>query len=118
MYRPIVTMIAAALMLSTGGRAMAADKTPPQSVEKILLENEKVRVVETHFKPGAVNKMQDRSPRVVYYFTDAHFTITTPDGKTTQRDTKAGSAAWRAQDTTEVTNTGKEDVRLIVTYLK
>jgi beta-alanine degradation protein BauB len=118
MYRLIAAVIAAASVLSAGGGAMAADQTPAQAVEKVLLENEKVRVLDIRFEPGAVSKMQDRSPRVVYYFTDAHFTITTPDGKTTQRDTKAGSAAWRAQDTTEVTNTGKEDVRLVVTYLK
>lgn len=118
MSRVLVTMIAAAVMLSTSGRAMAADQAPAQSVEKTLLENEKVRVVEVTFKPGAVDKMKDRSPRVVYYLTDAHFTVTTPDGKTTQRETKAGSAAWRAQETIEVTNTGKDDVRINVTYLK
>jgi hypothetical protein len=111
-------MIAAALMLSTAGRAMPADVPPIPSVEKVLLENERVRVLDVSFRPGAVDKMKDRLPRVVYYVTDAHFTVTFADGKTVQRDTKAGAAAWRAQDTTEVTNTGKEEVRLIVTYLK
>jgi hypothetical protein len=118
MHRSIVTMIAAAVMLSTGGRAMAAGKAPVQSVEKVLLENEKVRVVEVSFKPGAVDGMKDRSARVVYYLTDTHFTVTTPDGKSMQRDQKAGAAAWRAAETTEVTNSGKEDARLTVTYLK
>ena len=118
MYRPIATLIVAALMLSSGSRALAADKTAPQVVDKTLLENEKVRVVEVRFKPGAVSKMQDRSSRAVYYVTDAHFKITMPDGKTVERSLKAGSAAWRDQDTTEVTNTGKNEARLIVTYLK
>jgi hypothetical protein len=118
MSRATVTMIAAALMLSTAGLATAAGVPPPSSVEKVLLENEKVRVVEVSFKPGAVDKMQDRLPRVVHYLTDTHFTVTFADGKSVQRDNVAGSAAWRAGDRTEVTNTGREEARLTVTYLK
>jgi hypothetical protein len=118
MSRATVMMIAAALMLSTAGSAMAADVSPPSSVEKVLLENEKVRVVDVTFKPGAVDKMKDRLPRVVHYLTDTHFMVTFADGKSVQRDSTAGSAAWRAQDRTEVTNTGKEEARLTVTYLK
>jgi beta-alanine degradation protein BauB len=118
MYRPIATVIAAAWMMAAGGKAVAADKTPPPAVLKVLLENEKVQVVEAQFKPGAVNKMQDRLPRVVYYVTDAHFKVSSPDGKTVERHLKAGSVAWRPQDTTEVVNAGKKDVRLIITYLK
>jgi hypothetical protein len=118
MSRTTVTMVAAALMLSTAGSAMAADVPPPSSVEKVLLENEKVRVVDVTFGPGAVDNKKDRLPRVVRYLTDAHFTVTFADGKSVQRDSMAGSAAWRAADRTEVTNTGKEDARLTVTYLK
>lgn len=118
MSRATVTMIAAALMLSTAGSAMAADVPPPSSVEKVLLENERVRVLDVTFKPGAVDKMQDRLARVVRYLTDAHFTVTFADGKSVQRDSMAGTAAWRAPDRTEVTNVGKEEVRLTVTYLK
>jgi hypothetical protein len=111
-------IVAAAVMMSTGGNALAAAEAPLQSVEKVLLEDDKVRVVEVYFKPGAVDAMKDRSPRVVYYFTDAHFTISMPAGKTAQRDTRAGSAAWRVQGTNEVTNAGGKAVRLTVTYLK
>ena len=117
MSRTIAAMVFAALMLSSAGSALAAEAAT-LSEEKVLLENDRVKVVEVSFKPGAVDKMKDRSARVVYYFTDAHFVVTTPDGKTMQRDTKAGNAAWRAQDTTEVTNVGKEGVKLNVTYLK
>jgi beta-alanine degradation protein BauB len=118
MYRPVAIAIAMVFVLSTAGRAVAADKTRPEAVTKILLENEKVKVVEVRFKPGAVNKMEARSPRVVYYFTDAHFKITTSDGKTIERNAKAGSAAWRDQETSEVMNAGKKEVRLVATYLK
>jgi hypothetical protein len=118
MFRLIATTIVAALMLSTTGNAVAGDRAAPQAVEKVLLENDKVQVLEIYFKPGAVHKMREREPRVVYYITDAHFTVTAPGGTSTARSQQAGTAAWRGKETIEVTNTGKEDVRIVVTYLK
>jgi beta-alanine degradation protein BauB len=114
MYRPIALAIASALMLMTGARALSQDKTPPPAATKVLLDNEKMKVVEVRYKPGAVNKMQARPPRAIYYFTDSREKITTADGKTMERNLKAGEAVWRDQETTEVTNGGKKDVRLIV----
>jgi beta-alanine degradation protein BauB len=118
MQKLIALAIASTLMLVVAGRAAAQDKTPKPADVKGLLDNEKVKVAEVRFKPGAVSKMQERGPRVIYYFTATHLKIATSDGKAAERHFKAGEVAWRDKETTEATNIGKNEARFLVVFVK
>jgi len=77
-----------------------------RAVTKVLLENDKVRVTETTFQPGDVSK-GPRKDRTNYIVTNGTLERTTPEGKTTRYERKAGTAAWLPGDNDTVRNVGK-----------
>ena len=66
-----------------------AEQSKGHSVTKVLLENEKYRVVETRSKPGQKNEMKARADRVIYSFNAGKSRIHYPDGKTEDVEFKA-----------------------------
>src|SRR3954469_22887582 len=60
-----------------GDKAASSD----QRGVKVLFENDRVRVTETSYKPGAESGMVERSDRVVRALTDGTLEKTTQDGK-------------------------------------
>jgi mannose-6-phosphate isomerase class I len=72
---------------------------------KVLLENDKVRVTESTFKPGAVSRT-DRKARVNYFITDGKLQRTNKEGKTTAYERKKGTAMWLEADSDVVKNVG------------
>src|SRR5262249_4762987 len=61
---------------------------------KVLFENERVRVVRIHFPPGEEGPIVDKRPRVIILLSDTHAQVRTPDGKVSPRDSQAGSVQW------------------------
>jgi len=62
---------------------------------KLLLENEKVRVMEMKLKPGEKSHMHNHpSDHVVYVFNNAKFKLSFPDGNSNEFELKAGQALW------------------------
>jgi quercetin dioxygenase-like cupin family protein len=85
---------------------------------KVLLENDKVRVTQSTFKPGAVSR-NDRKARVNYVVTDGKLQRTSKDGKTTTYERKAGTAVWLEADSDVVKNVGNKDYVVVgVVYKK
>ncbi len=87
--------------------------------EKVLLENEWVRVV--YVKDGPGNKRPDHSHRdtLVYPLTDFQVRVTRPGDKPTDIDVRAGQAAWFANVTHSEENIGKTaGERLIIDIKK
>jgi quercetin dioxygenase-like cupin family protein len=77
-------------------------------VTEVLLENDKVRVTRSTFKPGAVSRA-DRKARANYFLTDGKLTRTDKAGKTTAYERKAGTALWLEADSDVVKNVGNKD---------
>jgi hypothetical protein len=121
MYRSIGTCtkiagVVLTCMLVTGSPALAQDKAKsaaPQVVTKVLLENDKVRVYESRFKPGAESASRERKPRVSYAVKGGTLLRTYPDGKTVKSERKTGAAEWLDRDTYAVKNIGKTEVVLV-----
>lgn len=93
-------------------------KAKERAPAPVLFENEKVRVVETRTKPGERNAMQDRSDRVVYHFNAGKTKIHYADGKTEEREYKAGSVEFRKRDKASSENVGKAEAHNLVINLK
>ncbi len=109
-----------ALGLMATAPAQAQDKAKDkggekQAVTKVLLENDKVRVTETTFAPGAINR-SDRKDRTNYIVKGSTLERTTPEGKKTTYQRKAGEAYYLKADSDTVRNIGKTPF-VVVTVL-
>ncbi len=89
------------------------------SAYQLLLENDKVRVMEVRLKPGQKAPMHDHpSPHVVYVKTDSRLKLTFPDGKDNVIDLKAGQSLWLDAGPHEAENVGKTDFDNLVVEVK
>jgi len=100
----------------------AQDKAKDQgkeraSVTKVLLENDKVRVAQSTFKPGDVSRA-DRRARANYVVKGGTLERTSKDGKKTVVERKAGTAVWLEADSDVVKNIGKTTFVVISVQIK
>ena len=102
--------------------AMAEEKAKPAAKEvttKVLLENDKVRVTESTWTPGAESMSVARLPRVVRSLTGGTLTRIYPDGKTEKITRKKGEVSFfDATPPYIVKNEGKTTIVLYVVVLK
>jgi beta-alanine degradation protein BauB len=84
----------------------------------VLLENDNVRVLKVSIKPGGKVPMHSHTHNVAYYLSDAKVKITMPDGKTMERELKAGTSSWSEAVTHSVENVGSTELQEIQIELK
>jgi beta-alanine degradation protein BauB len=85
---------------------------------KVILNNQHVRVLDVHHKPGDKSPMHSHPNHVVYSFTDSRVKFTSSDGKTDIRTVKAGQATWHNAETHTVENVGKTEEHALDIELK
>jgi len=106
------------LMLSTGLYAQDPTKVSAKEYKKVILENEKVRVIEVEFAPGAVAAMHSHPAHVVYVISGGKMEMTEKGKKPMVRELKTGEASYNQPITHSVKNVGNTTVKLILTELK
>ena len=99
--------------------AMAQDlvKLMPNDV-KVLVDNDRVRVLDVLHKPGVKEPMHSHPAYVSVYMSSTRVKVTTPDGKTVEKDRKAGEVAYSGPTTHALENIGTADQHVIVIELK
>jgi quercetin dioxygenase-like cupin family protein len=112
--RLLAACAAGTLLLAT---LPAAADDAAQS-DKVLFENDRVRVVETHYAPGATHDTHSHPDHVVYALESSKARFTDQDGKTTDVEIPAGMARWQPAITHKVENIGTTPIRAIVFELK
>jgi hypothetical protein len=122
-YFAAAVMSAAALALATPAYAQdkKADKGAAKATIKVLQENDKVRVFETTFAPGAVNTaVPSKDTRVIRALSGGTLERTYADGKKEKIVYKAGEVRINNPSTVSYTakNIGKTEVKLYVVHLK
>jgi hypothetical protein len=85
---------------------------------KVILENDKVRILESRFAPGTGGPMMERPGRAAYSVLGGTFLRTYPDGKKVTVVTKTGEWRWLAQEKYSFINAGKTEIILNTVYLK
>ena len=85
---------------------------------KLLLDNERVRVVRVVLKPGDKLEMHSHPATIVYSLTSGKVKYIMPDGKTEEREIKAGTTRWSESETHSTENTGTTESRALVIELK
>jgi len=115
----------AAPLLFAGILFAATRPTPSQDVIKVagdshrvIFENDHVRVLAVDLKPGQVAPMHSHPDSVSYFLTDGKLKLTLPDGKTIERNPKAGAATWSDATTHVAENIGPTEFQQVQIELK
>ena len=95
-----------------GKDAKAAPAAKASTTAKVLLENDKVRITESRYKPGTGGAMMERPARASYSVKGGTFLRIYPDGKKVKVETKTGEWRWIEKETFSFENTGKTEIIL------
>ncbi|MGH7449906.1 MAG: hypothetical protein ACRENG_01025 [bacterium] len=85
---------------------------------KVLLENDRVRVVEIWIKPGEKLAMHSHPASVTYVLSTAKLKTVLPDGKTVETEGQIGQALWSDGGGHEQVNVGTTEARALVVEMK
>ena len=116
-----IGLLVGAVLTGIGAATLAARSAPQDPVRlapemyKVVLENDRVRVIDYHLKAGEREPMHSH-PRgvVVYYFTDARMRTTLPDGKINDGSNRQGDVLWRDPVTHRAENIGDIEVHSLI----
>ena len=87
-------------------------------IYKVLLENERVRVLEIHQKPGDKSPQHWHPAHVLYIFNDCKVKFSYPDREPEELELKAGQTFWSDALTHEPENTGSVEAHALAVELK
>jgi quercetin dioxygenase-like cupin family protein len=85
---------------------------------KVVLENDRVRVIEIQIDPGASTGMHSHGDHLVVFLSGGMATQTMADGSKKGMDRKPGEVTWSGPVTHDTQNSGKQKVRSLVIELK
>ena len=94
-------LFAALVLVFAAGTALAQDpiKVAPNNF-KVLLENDRVRVLEFHSKPGEKIGMHSHPASIIYIISGSGKTkFTAGNGATKEREVTVGATSWRDAET-------------------
>jgi hypothetical protein len=115
----IKLFILVCLLAFAAGTAFAQDPVQVAPDEyKVLLENDRVRVLEFQDKPSDKEGMHSHPDYVVYVVSDFKRKFTQPDGNTLEVEGKAGQTLWRGAETHSGENIGTTATHVILIELK
>jgi quercetin dioxygenase-like cupin family protein len=85
----------------------------------LLMENEKVRVLDIRLKPGEKAPMHNHpNDHVVYVINDARFRLTFSDGTSGEFDLRAGQTLWMEAGSHATENIGSSGGHNLVVEVK
>jgi len=112
-----VLLITFALVLGVQS-AMAVDVVTVAPDVKVLLENDRVRVLESTLKPGEVEGMHTHPEYIAYFLAPTTLEITTPDGKSVVKKPPAGKVLYGTGAEHQIKNVGDTLQRVLVIEIK
>ncbi len=96
---------------------MDALKAAPD-VYSLLMENERVRVLNVKFKPGQKAVMHSHPDHLIYVLKDGKLKITMPEGPGNEVGLKAGQVIWMPAGQHAAENVGGTEANNLVVELK
>ena len=85
---------------------------------KVVLDNEKVRVIDNQSNPGDKTAWHSHPDMLIYVLEGGTVKATTKDGKSKTTDFKKGQTLWMDAITHETLNIGKTKLHLLLVELK
>jgi len=104
------------LLLSLTTSMLVSTQDPAKlAPQKVLFENQQMRVIEYRLKPGEREPMHSHPYGLfVYFLSDAKIRTTFPDGKISEDSKHAGDTVWRDPMTHAVENVGNVEVHALL----
>ena len=112
----LLTSVCVAMSLVFTVSAFAQEKG--NQTTKLWVDNEKYRVNETRAKPGEKNNMTKRPDRVIVHLSAGKQKLTCTDGKSEEREFKAGTVEYRKADECQAVNIGTTETHNFVISTK
>ena len=81
---------------------------------RLVLQNDRVRVLEMTLNAGEIDEEHSHPPEAVYFITGGRLRIHLPDGTAVEAEVADGSAMWHEAWTHRVENIGTTDVRAVI----
>ena len=113
------------LVLAVGGwftqTAQAAEDDPVKLAPKnyrVVLNNDKVRVIDVRIKPGQKMPMHSHPDYLVYAVENGTVMFWDEHGKSSKVHLRAGQWSWRNDETHSVQNVGKHTIHVYNVELK
>ena len=114
----LICILVVAFMVATApALAQDAMKAAPQSFKE-RLNNDHVRVLEYSSKPGDKEAIHSHPAVLIYVIQGGKLRSTTPDGKSTDIEYKAGDVRWRDAITHTGENIGTTDIKALLVEVK
>jgi quercetin dioxygenase-like cupin family protein len=99
--------------------AKAQDAMKVGKAYRLLMENDRVRVLDIRLRPGEIEPMHNHpDDHIVYVLKDTKWKLTSPDGKAQVIDLKAGQVVWMEADTHSAENIGTTEGHNLVVEIK
>ena len=113
-------LVAAALVAvaSTAGAPAQDPLTVGPDIYRLILENERVRVLEARFQPGEKIGPHAHPDHVVVVTSAGKLAVTAASGKVQEFDAKVGDTFFIAAETHSAENVGTTEFACVVTELK
>ncbi len=112
-------LVSGLLLLVPAARSVAQDPVATNPGKfKVLLENERVRVLEFRDKPGDKVVMHSHPDHLVYALEPTQRRSLNADGTTREISMKAGEVTWRPAETHSGENIGTTESHAILIELK
>ena len=86
--------------------------------EKVILENDRVRVLHIHMEPGERIEMHSHPDMVAYALSDVSNRFEFPDGTSQQMEFHQGDALFHEGFAHAAVNTGDRDADILVVEIK
>ena len=113
----ISSLVAVFALGASSALAQDPAKVGP-NIYKCTFDNERVRLCEVTFKPGAKIPVHSHPDHVAYVIRGGTLAVTGEDGKAQEFALKPGQALWLPAQSHSAVNKGKGEVKLVVVELK
>lgn len=113
----IISVVCACAFVAGSGYAQDPVKVAP-TMNKVILDNEKVRVIDSVLKAEQQMPMHQHPDNVVYVVKGGKLRFVDMKGTPTDREFKDGECMFRPTETHAVQNAGSTDVHVITIELK
>lgn len=88
------------------------------NVYKVLMENEKVRVLEATIRPGVKVPLHSHPDHLAYILSGGTMSFTGAGGQKNDITAKVGETLWMPEESHSSVNTGNSEVRVLIVELK
>ena len=109
----LCVLVVACMVAAAPALAQDPVKAAPQSFKE-RLNNDHVRVLEYSSKPGQKEAMHSHPAILIYVIQGGKLRSTTPDGKSTDIEYKAGDVRWRDAITHSGENIGTTEMKSLL----